>query len=284
MTIEELLRKNTKILEKSGSETARLDAEILLLHIIQKDRSYLYSHKTDLLSDENEILYTKLVKRRTENEPVSYITGKKEFMGLELFVDQNVLIPRPDTEILVEHAIEWINKKSDLVRVLDLCTGSGAIGVSIAKYCHNIQVDLSDYSHDALSVAKKNVKANNLENKIHIIESDLFNNISVDKKYHIIVSNPPYISENEMKQLEGNVLNYEPHMALYGGKDGNDFYRKIISNSKKYLFKNGLLVFEIGCSQGKIVSQLLKDNGFTEIEILSDLAGLDRVVKGVNNG
>jgi release factor-specific protein-(glutamine-N5) methyltransferase len=284
MTIEELLRNNTNKLEKSGSETARLDAEILLLHILQKDRSYLYSHKTDLVSDVDETLYNKLVKRRTENEPVSYITGKKEFMGLELFVDQNVLIPRPDTEILVEYAIKWINNKSGLVKVLDLCTGSGAIGISIAKYCDNIRVDLSDYSHDALSVAKKNVQANKLENKIHMLESDLFNNITEENKYHIIVSNPPYISENEMKQLEGNVLNYEPHMALYGGKDGYDFYRKIITDSKKYLFKQGLLALEIGCSQGKIVSQLLKDNDFTEIEILSDLAGLDRVVKGVFNG
>lgn len=208
------------------------------------------------------------VKRRVNGEPFAYIVGYKEFMKLKFFVDNNVLIPREDTEILAEEAIK-LNKKS----ILDMCTGSGCIAISLAKYIDKASVDAVDISKNALKIARKNAKFNKVN--VNFINSDLFENVS--KKYGLIISNPPYIPSLDIEELQCEVKN-EPHIALDGGTDGLDFYKKISKEALKYLVEGGVLMYEIGYDQAESVSEILKDCGYDKVEVKKDLSGNDRVV------
>lgn len=262
---------------KDISDTPSLDGRILLKEVLSEDEMFLLTHRGTVLSDVEESDYLKKLALREKGMPIAYITGYKEFMGFCFKVNENTLIPRPDTEIAVETAIEAIKAKK-YKNVLDLCSGSGAIGLSIAGILEFTNVTLSDINKEAISVSKENAEYMDVVGRVNFIESDLFEKI--DEKYDLIVSNPPYINERDMEVLSVSVKEYEPHLALYGGMTGLDFYDRITKNAREHLTENGMLIFEIGYDQSHEVENMLKDNGFKNIITLKDLSGHHRVVSG----
>ncbi len=276
MKIKDAIEKGMIELKVGNIETPKLKARLLMQFLLKKDRQYIIVNDRNNLTQSQEIKYFDLIKKLKEGIPIEYITHQREFMKLNFFVDENVLIPRPDTEILVEEIIK-ISKKTKPKKILDLCTGSGVIGISLAKYIDNCEVTVTDISPKAISVAKKNAIINKVEDKIIFIESDLFTNIPNDK-YDIIVSNPPYIKRDIIKNLEQQVRK-EPNLALDGGIDGLDFYRKIIPQAYEYLKYNGYLCLEIGFDQREDILNLVKESQkYSEVYSLKDLYDNDRVV------
>lgn len=250
----------------------------ILAEILNKDNVYIKVHYLDEVEEENFKRFIQSIQSFLNGKPIQYINSKAYFMGLEFYVDENVLIPRCDTEILVEEVINII-KKNNIVKVLDLCTGSGAIAISLKKYMKDIVVTASDVSNNALSVAKKNAEKIGVD--IKFIESDLFNNIN--EKFDLIVSNPPYIKKDVIPELDIQVRN-EPIIALDGGEDGLKFYKKIIKDSKKFLNKNGFLCFEIGFDQKKDVTDILMQNGYINVYSKKDYGKNDRIIVCNYNG
>ncbi len=275
MNIEEILKKEINNLKQNNIENSTLKAKILLANILKVKKEYLLIHSEEQVKQEDKIKYENCIKELIKGKPLQYITNKQEFMGLNFYVDENVLIPQPDTEILVEKAIE-IAETTQKNKILDMCTGSGCIAISLAKKINNAQITAVDISNSALNVANKNAINNNVENKIKFINSDMFNNI--EEKFDIIVSNPPYIETETINKLEIEVQN-EPHVALDGGIDGLKFYKIIANNAFKYLNENGYLLLEIGYNQQNSITQLLQDIGkYKNIETIKDLGGNYRVV------
>ena len=275
MNIEEILKKEINNLKQNTIENSTLKAKILLANILNVKKEYLLIHSEEEIKQEDKIKYENCIKELIKGKPLQYITNKQEFMGLDFYVDENVLIPQPDTEILVEKTIE-IAEKTQKNKILDMCTGSGCIAISLAKKINNTQIIAVDISNNALNVANKNAINNNVENKIKFINSDMFNNI--EEKFDIIVSNPPYIETETINKLEIEVQN-EPHLALDGGIDGLKFYKTIANNAFKYLNENGYLLLEIGYNQQNSVTQLLQDIGkYKDIETVKDLGGNYRIV------
>ena len=275
MNIEEILKKEINNLKQNNIENSTLKAKILLANILNVKKEYLLIHSKEEVKQEDKIKYENCIKELIKGKPLQYITNKQEFMGLNFYVDENVLIPQPDTEILVEKAIE-IAETTQKNKILDMCTGSGCIAISLAKKINNVQITAVDISNSALNVANKNAINNNVEKKIKFINSDIFNNI--EEKFDIIVSNPPYIETETINKLEIEVQN-EPHLALDGGIDGLKFYKTIANNAFKYLNENGYLLLEIGYNQQNSVTQLLQDTGkYKNIETIKDLGGNYRVV------
>ncbi len=275
MNIEEILKKEINNLKQNNIENSTLKAKILLANILNVKKEYLLIHSEEEIKQEDKIKYENCIKELIKGKPLQYITNKQEFMGLDFYVDENVLIPQPDTEILVEKTIE-IAEKTQKNKILDMCTGSGCIAISLAKKINNTQIIAVDISNNALNVANKNAINNNVENKIKFINSDMFNNI--EEKFDIIVSNPPYIETETINKLEIEVQN-EPHLALDGGIDGLKFYKTIANNAFKYLNENGYLLLEIGYNQQNSVTQLLQDIGkYKDIETVKDLGGNYRIV------
>lgn len=276
--IDELLNEGSDILRKNGIDTNRLDAQLLLGKVLNKEKIWLITNNDSRISVEKEKEFFELINQRKNKMPVKYILGVAEFMGLDFDIKEGVLIPRPDTEILVEEVLKYI-KDEEPLEICDLCCGSGAIGLSLATFRKNIKVDLVDIDDIPKEVTLKNIKKFNLSDRTNFIQSDLFSSLK-GKSYDVIVSNPPYIKEEVVETLMEDVKNYEPHLALAGGQDGLVFYRKIINESKEYLKENSLLAFEIGHDQGEEVKNLMENNDFTSLEIIKDLAGHDRVVLG----
>jgi len=282
--IEELINTGTATLKENGIDTARLDAELLLGSVIEKDRVYLITHKEEEVSSEDTKKYFDLIEKRRNKMPVKYILNKCEFMGIDFYVEEGVLIPRGDTEILVDEVLKNIQEDEEKY-ICDLCSGSGAIGISLAHFRQNIKVDLIDNYPIPEKVSLINIKENNLENRVSFIKSDLLEKAMENKKsYDIIVSNPPYIEEEEIENLMDDVKKYEPHTALNGGIDGLDFYKKIIKQSQDVLKNNGILAFEIGYNQAEAVKLLMKESNFTDVKVIKDFASLDRVVIGFKAG
>ena len=244
----------------------------MLAEIFAKDNVYIRVHYLDNVDERSVERFKNNIQNFLEGMPIQYINNKAYFMGLEFYVDENVLIPRCDTEILVEEIIKIVNKDS-LLKILDLCTGSGAIAISLKKYLNNIEIMASDISDKAIMVAKKNASIIGVD--VKFIESDLFNNIN--GKFDLIVSNPPYIKKSVIPSLDKQVRN-EPILALDGGKDGLDFYRKISYDAKRFLNNNGYLCFEIGYDQRKEVEDILLQNGYINIYSKKDYGGNDRIV------
>ena len=280
-SIAEILKLSTdKLCNKI--ENARLEAEMLLCNVLKTNRLNLYLNSDRHLTDDHLFMYKKLIQRRLKGEPIAYIVGSKEFMNFDLIVDENVLIPRPETEILVEIVIDRLKNISGKIKIADLGTGSGAIAISIAKFIVNVEVEAVDISEKAIEVAKLNAINNNVADKINFHVGDLFDPI-FDQQFNVIVSNPPYIPSDIINTLQSEVKNYEPRIALDGGADGLNFYRKIINESPKLLLKNGFIAVEIGYDQSELITNLIESGGrFKQIEVIKDLAGLDRIVIAKN--
>ena len=276
MTISELIKKGIIELKNGNIEEPKLKARLLMQYVLNKSRQYVIVNDREELDNIKEKQYLEEIKILKKGVPIEHITHQKEFMKLSFFVDKNVLIPRQDTEILVEEVIK-IAKKVNARKVLDLCTGSGAIAVSLAKYLPQAEITAIDISNEALKIAKKNAISNNVENQITFISSDMFTNLN-EEKFDIIVSNPPYIKTNVIKNLDIQVQN-EPYIALDGGKDGFDFYKKIINESYQYLKYNGYLCLEIGFDQKIDVIELIENTeSFTGTYSKKDLFDNDRII------
>ena len=279
-TIEELINTGTKTLKDNGIDTARLDTELLLGNVIEKERLYLITHKEETIGKDQCDEFFELIEKRRKKMPVKYILNKCEFMGIDLHVEEGVLIPRDDTELLVDEVLKNISE-DDEKQICDLCCGSGAIGISLACLRKNIKVDLLDYYPIPEKVTLINIEKHNLQERVSFSKSDLLDvSIKASKKYDIIVSNPPYIEEEEIEKLMDDVQKYEPHTALSGGIDGLDFYKKIVNKSIEVLNENGILAFEIGYNQGKAVKSLMEENNFKDVRVIKDFASLDRIVIG----
>ena len=276
MTIKEALNKGTVMLKGEDLDSPSVKARLILQDVLNKPRQYLLVHDLEQLTQSQMNKYFANIEKVKNGIPIEHITHLKEFMKLNFFVDENVLIPRQDTEILVEEVID-IAKKIKAKRILDLCTGSGAIAVSLAKYLDDVEIIATDISKEALRVAKKNAINNYVEDKITFIESILFQNIT-KTKFDIIVSNPPYIQKSVIKTLSKEVQN-EPYIALDGGNDGLDFYRKIAKNGYEYLKFGGYLCFEIGYDQKESVTQIIEqENHYANTYSKKDLFDNDRIV------
>ncbi len=278
MTYRECYEQGCRTLQAAGIEEAALDARLLLEAVCGTDRNDLLVHGEQPVSPEAEEKYLNWIRQRAEHIPLQQLTGEQDFMGLTFSVNEHVLIPRQDTEILVEEVLKELH---DGMRVLDMCTGSGCILLSLLHYsndCEGLGVDLSA---EALEVAGRNVLKVLTPEKAehaHFLQSDLFE--KVEGKFEIIVSNPPYIASAEVEKLMPEVRNHEPRMALDGTEDGLYFYRRIIEEAGKHLVSSGMLFFEIGYDQGQAVSELMRTEGYCEVQVVQDYAGLDRVVLG----
>lgn len=281
MKIGEALIKGYDILKRENIDTYMLDTNLLLGKVLNKDKLFIMLNRDSEISDDKIHEYFNLINLRKDKMPIKYILGECEFMGLDFNVKKGVLIPRCDTEILVENALEKI-KNNDYINIADICCGSGAIGISVGKFLDNTNVYCCDISKVACNVTLENINKFNLKNRVKVYESDLLNeSIENKRKFDVILSNPPYIETNVIPKLMEDVKKYEPYIALCGGEDGLDFYRRITKQSLKVLNKNGIIGFEIGYNQREDVSNILLENGFSKIECIKDLSGMDRVIFGI---
>ncbi len=267
---------------------AKIDAEYLLSHILKYKRQKLYLNSEKQLTNMEINTFKGFIQRRSKREPIQYIIGEEEFRGLIFKVTRDVLIPRPETELVVEEAVKIIEGqrakgKGQKINIIDLCTGSGCIAVSAAKESPDSKIYATDISEKALSVAKENAERNDVENKITFLQGSFFEplkNLGLEEKIDIILSNPPYVSKKDMEKLQPEIKEYEPHLALYAGEDGLDSYRKIIPEAFAYLKKGGCLILEIGYGQAEGVKELFAHYpAYDKIEIIKDLSGIERVVE-----
>lgn len=281
MTLRELLTEGEELLQAAGIDDWKMDAWYLMEETLQVTRTRYLMDSGKTISEDEENRYLSQIRKRAAHIPLQHLTGHQEFMGLDFQVSEDVLVPRQDTEVLVEEVLKYMRSG---MRVLDMCTGSGCILLSTLKLaaelngCRDLQGTGADLSEKALRIAEQNREHLGLIGNVALVQSNLFENIS--GTYDIIVSNPPYIASEVIPTLSEEVKDHEPMMALDGGTDGLDFYRIIIEKSPSYLTMGGMLFFEIGYDQGKSVSQLMEKD-FEDIHVIRDLAGLDRGVYGI---
>lgn len=280
MTIKDAILQYTNELNNI-SDSPRLDTELLIRKALgDVDKLYIHLNFNKDLTCEEKNKLIDMVDQRKKGRPIAYILGTREFMGLDFYVKEGVLIPRPDTEILVEEVIN-LCKSIQNPFILDIGTGSGAISISLAKYISHSKIYSFDISDTALEVGNINAISNNVEDKISFVKSDLFDFIKdKDIIFDVIVSNPPYIRKKDMPTLHTQVKDYEPHIALEGGEDGLDFYRRITEESINHIKENGILAYEVGHDQALDVKDIMIQNGYHNITISQDLSGIDRVVIG----
>lgn len=275
-TIGSILTWTKQYFSQKGVENPRLDAEVLLSHILGTDRLYLYVHHERPLDKKELGAFREAVKKRAMHIPVAYITGCKEFMGKSFTVSPEVLIPRPDTEILVESIMNLMPKDSE-INILDIGTGSGAIIISLLAYFLNARGCGADISEKALAVAKNNAQKLGVSERLTLVKSDIFSAVN-KKTFDVIVSNPPYIPDEDIKTLSLEVQQ-EPRIALAGGRDGLNFYRRIIKEAPRYLCVGGILCFEVGINQAEHVTREAEQNGLYAVKnIVTDYGGIERVV------
>ncbi len=284
-TVKRLLEWTTDFLKKQGRESARLDAEILLAAALGCQRIELYTNFETEPPEEKKTLFRDYVKRRAAGEPVAYLVGQKEFYSLAFKVDRSVLIPRPETELLVVEALDWIKKqagrpesKNGSLRICDMGTGSGAIAVAVAKHAANGRITAVDQSRTALALAAENTKKHQLESRIAFLESDLFG--QVDEEFDLILSNPPYISRPEYEQLSPEVRDYEPRAALLAGEKGTETIERLLPQAAKRLRPGGAIMIEVSPMIADAVAGLFDGKTWTDVRIVKDLAGLKRIVGG----
>ena len=273
MDISEAIKKGDNILKKNGIKSYKLDSELLMSQVFQKNRENIILNSNVKLSNKEIILYNNLIEQRKKKKPIAYIIGKKEFWKYEFDVTKDVLIPRPDTEIIIEQTLKLTKNKSGL-KILDIGVGSGCILLSILKERKNFYGSGIDICKKTLEICKINVKKLNLADRIKLFKSDV-DNFNYGK-YDLIVSNPPYIKKFDLKYLEKDVYGYEPILALDGGVDGLLGIKKVISNSSKFIKKNGILIIEIAFDQTDKVKKFLKENGYFIKDVVKDLAKNNR--------
>lgn len=280
MSVKEMLEMGQRNLEGAGIHDAKIDSEILLCHMLHLERGELFLIWSRVMDDSQCNAFFELIDKRATRLPLQHITGKQDFMGYEFNVDENVLIPRLDTEILVETVMEYAKLLKGKVSVLDLCCGSGAIGISLSKLYKNMKIVCSDVSDDAVKLTKENAK--NLKSNVTVKKGDLFEPFTGrlgQGKFDIIVSNPPYIASEVIPTLEEEVRCHEPSLALDGGEDGMDFYQMILKEAPKHLNPGGMLFLEIGHDQGAVLTEKLAHMGqYTDIELKKDYNEFDRVI------
>lgn len=281
-TVLKLIEWTKGYLDKKGIATARLDGELLLAHILATDRTHLYMNFDQPLTEQELTDFKALLQRRAEHEPLQYITGEQEFWSMPFRVNPSVLIPRPETELLVEEGAKALCRDfpDEALKVLDIGTGSGALAAALASELKEAVVTGVDISKDAIIIARENIERNGLSSRVVILEGDLFGPVA-GAKFHLIVSNPPYIPKGDLATLQPEVKDFEPLSALDGGEDGLDYYRQIIPSAPGFLVPGGWLMFEHGAGQSLDIVRLFEKTGcFEEITSVNDYAGLDRLVKG----
>jgi len=272
--IRDLLEWTTRYFLDRGMQESRLEAEILLAHVLEKNRVYLYANYEEPINKSEREIYRDFIKRRIAGEPVAYITGQKEFMSLTFRVTPDVLIPRPDTEVLVEIALS-LTRGGDIKRICDVGTGSGAIAVSLAVYQNDIDIYAVDLSPAALNIAMENAQLHNV--KVHFREGDLLEPLQDEAQMDMIVANLPYVTAAQIDELEIGVRDYEPQLALVASGDGLDIYRRLLPQARQLLRPGGYLLWEIDPRQADAARAMVQD--FIEVEVLQDYAGRDRLLK-----
>ncbi len=281
-TVGEMLKHARSEFKRNGIGEWRLDAEWLMSHVMGKERMEILLHPNMEMKREEQERFFQLMHRRIQGEPLQYILGTQEFMGLTFKVDQRVLVPRQDTETLVEEALRVMKRDwGGAGRILEVGTGSGAIAISLAKLLPHSFVTAVDLSPEALSVAAVNARIHGVDSRITFLKSDFLRDTLPNdgERYHLLVSNPPYIPSDEIEGLQREVKDYEPRMALDGGEDGLLFYRTIKEKAPSLLYKGGMVLMEVGYNQAEKVGEILSDT-FHHIEMIRDLAGIERVVGG----
>jgi release factor glutamine methyltransferase len=285
MRLLDITRETSEHLERAGIDDAYIDAELLVLHAAGIDRLAAFMENPEIGKNFLQKI-RRLTRRRSGGEPLQYITGHVDFLGLRIEVGRGVLIPRPETELVAQEAISEIGekkrekKKAAIIRILDLCTGSGCIGLSLAREFPTAAVYGTDVSKTAIRYAKKNQKTNGIKN-IRFLAGPFFEPVKKESKFDLIISNPPYIASSEIKKLQREIREWEPAEALDGGEDGLDFYKEIFSRAAECLLEGGKLVLELGFGQADAVKQIAAKNGFTAIETTKDYAGIERIFKAV---
>jgi len=284
-TIRNILKSAIAKLKKSEIEFPEINADTLLAYILSCDRANLYTNPDDLINNSDICKYNELIHKRARHVPLQYITKRVEFMSLDFVVDEGVLIPRPETEILVEAVIKKTDNKlyrDRKIAIIDIGTGSGNIAVSLAKNISNVKIYASDISREALTVANENVLRHDVTDKIHLLHGNVFEAFSNNVKKEqvdFIVSNPPYVSKSESKNLEPELIDHEPHLALIGGEDGLFFYKQIIKDAADWIKPDGYLIIEIGETQANSIIKLMQNElHYDEIEIINDLQGKERII------
>ena len=279
-TISSLLNWTVNYFKSKNIQSARLDAEVLLSHVLRQERIYLYVHFDEPMEQNELSKFREYVKKRAQHVPIAYIIGEREFMGLPFKVTKDTLIPRPDTEILVENVLNNVDKDKE-IEIVDIGTGSGAIILSLLVNLPKAQGKTVDISSKAIEVAKENAVNLQVNDRCEFFVGDLFAPLN-DNKFDVIVSNPPYIPQKDIATLEDDVKEYEPVSALTDGGDGLSYYRRLLSEGKAYIKENGFIALEIGIYQSEDVKQIAMDNGWKNIKIIKDYAGIDRVVLAWN--
>ena len=277
MSISDELKWGYGYLNENGIENPGLDCRVLISHAIGKDTTFTFAHPEYSLTANESEEYRSCIRRRAEHEPVAYITGHTEFYALDFFVNRDVLIPRDDTETLIDTVLERISDGEEYKSILDMCCGSGCIGITLAYRIPEASVVLCDVSQGAVDITKRNAKKLDVPDRTDVICSNLFEALS-DRTFDLIVSNPPYVTEEEYKSLADDITRYEPKIAITAKDNGLFFYKKIASEAKKHLNSPGRIICEIGWEQYEDVKKIFEDNGFKDINIVKDLAGNDRVV------
>jgi release factor glutamine methyltransferase len=282
VTIAEAISYASGKLASARIGTARLDAEVLLSRIIEKDRAWLFSHDRDELDEGQFRRFADIIARRALREPLQYITGRQEFWGLGFIVTPAVLIPRPETELLVETAIKLMRGATGPMTVVDLCTGSGCVAISLARELVNARVVATDISIRALAVARENAELHGVSERITFLEGDLFGpleELDLRDRVDVITVNPPYVPSGDLAALQPEVKDHEPTNALIAGPDGMEIQRRIIDAGSGFLKQNGALIMEMGMGQADLLRQLVETRRpYDRPEILKDLAGIDRVL------
>lgn len=278
LTVLEAIKLSTEYLEKKGIESPRMNAELLLADILNKKRLDLYLAFDRPLDESETGKYREYIARRGKFEPLQYITGKVEFYGLEFYVNNSVLIPRPETEILIENLIELANEKS-VKTILDIGTGSGNIAITAAKYLKDVKVTSIDISGKAINIAKKNAELNEINDKVEFILVDV-GDWEPDSKFDMIVSNPPYVAEKDYSTLQEEIVRYEPKEAVTDNSDGYSFYRIICEKGEKLLNENGILMFEAAQGQSEGIKEIMKQNKFQNVRSIEDYQKIERVIIG----
>ncbi len=282
VTLVEAINNAAKQLSAAGITNDRLDAEVLLCHTLGKDRAWLLAHIREPLSNELRGIFEQKIDRRAKREPLQYITGHQEFWGLDFAVTRDVLIPRPETELIIETVLGFTKKKDQAITIIDLCTGSGCIAVSLAKELGAARIFATDRSGKALDVAQENAHRHGVSDRIRFLEGDLFgplDELDILGRTDIIVANPPYVPSGDYSTLQAEVRDYEPELALIAGRDGTEIHQRILNEAPRFLKNKGHLIMEMGIGQsGELVHRIRETGVFALPAVLRDLAGIERVI------